>query len=37
LLLSQPLELSANLTWLAAGVLLLGGLMAWKGQPARAA
>ncbi len=33
LLLSGPLELSANLTWAAAGVLILGGLLAWKGQP----
>jgi MFS transporter, PAT family, beta-lactamase induction signal transducer AmpG len=33
LLLSGPLELSASLTWAAAGVLLLGGLLAWKGQP----
>lgn len=32
LLLSQPLELANNITALFAGVLVVGGLLAWKGQ-----
>jgi MFS transporter, PAT family, beta-lactamase induction signal transducer AmpG len=32
LLLSQPLELANNITAIFAAVLVLGGLLAWKGQ-----
>jgi hypothetical protein len=37
LLLAKPLDLATNLTWAFAGVLVAGGLLAWKGQPKRAA
>jgi PAT family beta-lactamase induction signal transducer AmpG len=37
LLLAKPLDLATNLTWAFAGVLVVGGLLAWKGQPKRAA
>jgi len=37
LLLSQPLELGTNITWMFASGLLAGALLAWKGQPARRA
>jgi MFS transporter, PAT family, beta-lactamase induction signal transducer AmpG len=33
LLLSQPLEVANNITTIFAAVLLIGGLLAWKGQP----
>ncbi len=36
LLLSSPLEFSNSVTGLFAAVLAAGGLLAWKGQPARA-
>jgi MFS transporter, PAT family, beta-lactamase induction signal transducer AmpG len=37
LLLSQPLEFANNITAIFAAVLLAGGLLAWKGQPAKTA
>jgi PAT family beta-lactamase induction signal transducer AmpG len=37
LLLSQPLELASNITAIFAAVLVVGGLLAWKGKPAKAA
>lgn len=37
LLLVGPLELANNIAALAAGILVAGGLLAWKGQPAKAA
>ena len=37
LLLSQPLELANNVTAIFAAVLVVGGLLAWKGKPAKAA
>jgi PAT family beta-lactamase induction signal transducer AmpG len=37
LLLSQPLEFATNLTLGFVALLVAGGLLAWKGQPARAA
>jgi PAT family beta-lactamase induction signal transducer AmpG len=37
LLLSQPLELANNITAIFAAVLVAGGLLAWKGQPAKLA
>lgn len=36
LLLSQPLELANNITAIFAAVLVAGGLLAWKGSPAKA-
>jgi len=36
LLLSQPLEFANSITATFAAVLVAGGLLAWKGQPARA-
>jgi MFS transporter, PAT family, beta-lactamase induction signal transducer AmpG len=33
LLLANPLELSAAMTWGSAGLLLAGGLLAWLGKP----
>lgn len=37
LLLSGPLEFANNVTAIFAAVLVAGGLLAWKGQPAKAA
>jgi PAT family beta-lactamase induction signal transducer AmpG len=37
LLLSQPLEFANDVTWSFAALLFAGGLLAWKGQPKRAA
>ena len=37
LLLSQPLELANNITAIFAAILVVGGLLAWKGKPAKAA
>ena len=37
LLLSQPMELANNITAIFAAVLVAGGLLAWKGQPAKLA